>query len=108
MWQVVPKESSALNERKYEIKESINANHMNMCKFKGRDDDGYKKFLFALNLYVNKILEDNGQARQESAQGPQQPPGVLRNVAMSKNPHARDGKELRDNSEGQGQSRTCT
>lgn len=55
--QVVPKESSALNERKYEIKEFINSNHMDMCRFKSRTDDGYKKVLFAINLYVGQIKE---------------------------------------------------
>lgn len=59
MVQVVPKESSALNEWKYEIRDSINANHMNMCKFKGRDDAGYRKFLAALNLCVAEIHRKN-------------------------------------------------
>jgi acetylglutamate synthase len=63
--QVVPKESSALNERKYEIKESINSNHMDMCRFKSRADDGYKKMLFALNLYVGQIKEKMTPAAKE-------------------------------------------
>jgi hypothetical protein len=30
---------------------------MDMCRFKSRTDDGYKKILFAINLYVGQIKE---------------------------------------------------
>ena len=33
----------------------INKNHMEMCRFTSRDDDGYEKFLVALRDYKEAI-----------------------------------------------------
>jgi hypothetical protein len=30
---------------------------MDMCRFKSRTDDGYKKILFAIDLYVGQIKQ---------------------------------------------------
>jgi hypothetical protein len=51
---VVPDESSSFGSRKYR-NDSIHANHMNMCRFENRVDDGYEKFLSILSLYVEEI-----------------------------------------------------
>lgn len=46
---------------------------MGMCKFSGRDDDGYKKFLAALNFYIRDILTKKSQAMEASAKSHEQP-----------------------------------
>ena len=33
----------------------ISKNHMEMCRFASRDDDGYEKFLVALKAYIEAI-----------------------------------------------------
>ncbi|KAH8796346.1 hypothetical protein BGZ57DRAFT_746706, partial [Hyaloscypha finlandica] len=45
---IVPDESSSFDSRKFEIVDTINANHMDMCRFGSIDDVGYKKFVGAL------------------------------------------------------------
>ncbi|KAI0441679.1 hypothetical protein F4803DRAFT_551929 [Xylaria telfairii] len=50
---VVDDYSSALDVR--EQKETIDANHMNMCRFKGDDDNGYIKVKGALELTMSEI-----------------------------------------------------
>ncbi|KAL9627683.1 MAG: hypothetical protein Q9164_007527 [Protoblastenia rupestris] len=70
--QVVHRDSSGLDEPHYELKDFINANHMNMCKFKGRDDDGYVKFLSALNRYIS------GLPQQTAARDPEPPSAEMR------------------------------
>ena len=45
---VVPDESSSFDSRRFEEVDTINANHMNMCRFRSKDDDGYIKFVGAL------------------------------------------------------------
>lgn len=52
---VVPDESSSFDSRKFEVIDSINANHMNMCRFSGHEDDGYKKFVAALTQHLYQI-----------------------------------------------------
>ena len=53
----------------------INKNHMEMCRFASKDDNGYEKFLIALKVYIeaskaNKPerqhieLEDERERRQ--------------------------------------------
>lgn len=41
--QIVPNESSEIGHAHNERKNFINANHMNMCRFKDENDDGYNK-----------------------------------------------------------------
>ena len=53
--QVVPEESSSFGFRKFEQRDMINKNHMEMCRFASRDDDSYEKFLVALIDYVEAI-----------------------------------------------------
>jgi hypothetical protein len=53
--QVVSNESSALQMGKFEIIDSINANHMDMCRFAGTDDDGYDKAKKAVSFHVDRI-----------------------------------------------------
>ncbi len=57
--QVVSDESSALQIGKFEITDSINANHMNMCRFAGPDDDGYEKAKKAVSFHVERIKSYN-------------------------------------------------
>jgi ankyrin repeat domain-containing protein 50 len=45
--------SSAIDDSR-ERKDYINENHINMCRFKGRDDPGYLK----VQQVISKILED--------------------------------------------------
>ena len=33
----------------------ISKNHMEMCRFASRDDDGYEKFIVALKAYIEAI-----------------------------------------------------
>ena len=41
----------------------INKNHMEMCRFASKDDDGYEKFLVALRGYI-KTIEGKKAERQ--------------------------------------------
>ena len=107
LWQVVPRESSALNERRYEIRDSINANHVNMCKFKGRDDDGYRKFLQALNPCVTNIRQRKNQARRAARkdQLPQVTAFPIRSTQS--NTQLGDQEAPRNQRGGQQQDRSC-
>jgi hypothetical protein len=46
--------SSSLDHAQ-ERKDSINANHIMMCRFTGREDDGYIKVRGVITKYVNEI-----------------------------------------------------
>jgi hypothetical protein len=105
--QVVPKESSALNERKYEIKEFINANHMNMCTFKRRNDDGYNKFVAALNLYVTEIHKRVDWDRQATAREPKPPVAALRSMSLPGTSQMRDKKGVQNQQGGKQQLQKC-
>ncbi|KAM0796938.1 hypothetical protein BDR22DRAFT_936967 [Usnea florida] len=52
---VVPEESSSLGFRKFEQRNMISKNHMEMCRFSSKDDEGYEKFLVALRDYIKDI-----------------------------------------------------
>lgn len=43
----------------------INNNHMEMCRFKGKDDDGYEKFLDALRGYLKDVAVENGRMEED-------------------------------------------
>jgi hypothetical protein len=52
--------SSTLIGGTAERPQTINANHMDMCKFYGEDDDGYRKVggeLRSLMLGIQRIIE---------------------------------------------------
>lgn len=46
------------------MREIINKNHTDMCRFDGRDDDGYQKFLGALKGYLSSIVLDTQRMEQ--------------------------------------------
>ncbi|KAI9750095.1 MAG: hypothetical protein M1835_001442, partial [Candelina submexicana] len=54
---VVPDESSSFNSQKFETLGSINADHVNMCRFRGRDDDGFEKFVGAMAALLKNIKQ---------------------------------------------------
>ena len=54
LFEVVTNESSSFDSPDYGY-DSIHANHMNMCRFTGITDDGYRKFRDVLNKYVQEI-----------------------------------------------------
>lgn len=51
----MPDFSSSLDDRKHEIKESLNASHMDMCRFWGKEDPGYIRFDHALSIHLNAV-----------------------------------------------------
>ena len=65
---VVPNDSSSLDSRKYG-NDTIHANHMNMCRFNAKDDDGYEKFRGALAKFIEEIRSEqhNRRAGQSSS-----------------------------------------
>lgn len=40
---------------------------MEMCRFEGRDDDGYKKFLGALKRCLRSVSHENQQVSQQDS-----------------------------------------
>lgn len=52
-------------DRKFEQRDMINKNHMEMCRFGSRDDDGYEKFLGALRGYLKGIEADKQRMKGE-------------------------------------------
>lgn len=59
---VVSNESSSLDSRKYG-NDTIHANHMNMCRFSTKDDDGYEKFSAVLAKYISEIKTKQYEAK---------------------------------------------
>jgi hypothetical protein len=47
---------------------------MEMCRFKGRDDDGYTKFLVALHCYIGEIQEKKPQTMKATTNSLEMPP----------------------------------
>lgn len=62
---MVPDESSSFGYRAFEMRDTINRNHMNMCRFEGADDEGYIKFLGALRGFLKAVEINNEQPRQD-------------------------------------------
>ncbi|KAG4440948.1 hypothetical protein IFR05_003577 [Cadophora sp. M221] len=52
---VVPDFSASFNSRKYEHLDYINNNHMNMCRFTGKEDDGYQSFRTGLEFCMGDL-----------------------------------------------------
>ena len=44
----------------------INKNHMEMCRFGSRDDDGYEKFLDALRGYLKDMTAEKERMEEEN------------------------------------------
>ena len=65
-FKVVPDESSAFGFRDFEQRDFINSNHMEMCRFPSRDDDGYKKSLMALRDIISSINQKGEQSLSEA------------------------------------------
>ena len=72
---VVTNESSSFDSPDYGY-DSIHANHMNMCRFTGITDDGYRKFKDVLSTYIQELVgkrvvdeQAKKQVRQESLDG---------------------------------------
>ena len=55
-FKVVTNESSSFDSPDYGY-DSIHANHMNMCRFTGTTDDGYRKFSHVLGVYVQELAD---------------------------------------------------
>jgi hypothetical protein len=53
----VPPQSSTLGDKR-ERAETINANHITMCKFWGREDPGYDQVGGELKTIVDQIVKD--------------------------------------------------
>jgi len=68
---VVPDFSSSFGSRRYEHRDYINENHMNMCRFTSAEDSGYSRFNDALAFCTQNIKalvqENSAQAASESA-----------------------------------------
>ena len=67
-FKVVPDQSSSFDSRKHG-RDTIHANHMNMCRLNGKDDDGYEKFSGVLENYIGQIRTEKKKAdevRRES------------------------------------------
>ncbi|KAI9745361.1 MAG: hypothetical protein M1835_002615 [Candelina submexicana] len=56
---------------KFETVDYINANHVNMCRFWGRDDDGYEKFAGALAESLDAIKQKFRKAEAEKLEAKQ-------------------------------------
>jgi hypothetical protein len=55
LFKVVPDFSSSFGSRQYERLDYIDGNHMNMCRFKSKEDGGYNRFRDALAFCMQKI-----------------------------------------------------
>ena len=56
---MVPDWSSAIDDIKYETKIGINADHMSMCQFLSREDDGYQCVQDALIKQLRKTRQND-------------------------------------------------
>lgn len=62
MGKIVDNDSSAL-DHPYERKDFINANHMEMCKFRDKDDEEYTKIRAEIIRHAKRLMEDVDQER---------------------------------------------
>ena len=62
-FKVVPDQSSSFDSRK-NGSDTIHANHMNMCRLNGKDDDGYEKFSGVLEKYIGQIRTEKSKANK--------------------------------------------
>ncbi len=68
---MVPDWSSSFDSRDYG-NDFIHANHMNICRFVDRKDDGYLKFNGVLEAYIHEVNEKQQklQGYRQSGQSP--------------------------------------
>ena len=55
LFKIVTNESSSFDSPDYGY-DNIHANHMNMCRFTGMTDDGYRKFRDVLSTYIEELV----------------------------------------------------
>ena len=67
-FKVVPDCSSSFDSRKHGS-DTIHANHMNMCRFNAKDDDGYEKFSGVLAKYIGQIRTEKNEAGKARREG---------------------------------------
>ena len=65
-FKVVPDESSSFGFRDFEQRDFINSNHMEMCRFSSRQDDGYRKSMMALMDILDSIHQRGKQSLNEA------------------------------------------
>ena len=65
-------ESSSFGLRAFETQDTINQNHMEMCRFQDRDDDGYQKSLGALKQLISSSVRKKKTSLGEVVQGKNQ------------------------------------
>ena len=72
LFKVVTNESSSFDSPDYGY-DSIHANHMNMCRFTGVTDDGYRKFRAVLNNYVQELQRQHAVDQRAERQVQREP-----------------------------------
>lgn len=65
-FKVVPDDSSSFGFRDFEQRDFINSNHMEMCRFPSRQDDGYRKSMMALTDILDSIHQRGKQSLSEA------------------------------------------
>jgi len=55
--QVVPRDSAIIGDP-YENRGTIHGDHISMVKFSTRDDPGYKKVLYSIEMLLEQLGED--------------------------------------------------
>lgn len=60
MSQIVENESSGL-DHKFERKHTIQRNHVDMCRFAGADDEGYRQFKEELKRHITRMGHNRAQ-----------------------------------------------
>lgn len=78
-----------------------------MCKFKGRDDDGYRKFLQALNPYVTDIRKRKNQAKRTTTKDQQPQVTVFSTRSKPSDAQLRDEEMLQNQRGRQQQDHSC-
>ena len=61
--------SSSINS---EPKQTINANHMSMCRFVSRDDEGYKQVSGEILILISEIQRKKQDALEKDKEGAKQ------------------------------------
>jgi hypothetical protein len=58
--------------------QTINANHMEMCRFPSREDAGYKQIVGELRMFMGNIQERAAKKENEKGKTPEVPKSKLR------------------------------
>jgi len=62
-------DASSSLDASVERKDTINANHMMMCRFKGQDDDGYRKGVGVISGILLRIKKSEARRRKKLFKG---------------------------------------